>query len=341
MQSQYVFDRVIVLNKSIKIFFNRIFGPAVFIWFTWSIYQQIVHQPDLKQSLHYISDALYGTQAWKFWTVILLMIVNWLTEARKWQVLMLPLEQISLWSSFKAILAGVAFALNTPNRIGEYGGRMLYLKEENRISSVSLTVAGSISQLMVTLLMGAVGVLILEDPLADILSASNFNSTWMRMLQVGVVGATILCSVFYFRLGWLLQVCERMKISEKWLRHIRVIERLNVTILLRVLMLSIGRYLVFVCQYILMLQLMHTDVSMWHAFWLITVLYLILALIPTVALLELGVRGKAGIMLFQAFSTNTVGIYAASTGIWLVNLIVPALAGSILAAGLKIFNTKR
>ncbi len=92
---------------------------------------------------------------------------------------------------------------------------------------------------------------------------------------------------------------------------------------------------------ILMLQLLQVDVSMWHAFWLITVLYLILALIPTVALLELGVRGKAGIMLFQVFSANTVGIYAASTGIWLVNLIVPALAGSILAAGLKIFNSKR
>ncbi|MGN6436742.1 MAG: lysylphosphatidylglycerol synthase transmembrane domain-containing protein [Agriterribacter sp.] len=341
MQTEFIFDRVTVFNKSIKIFLNRILGPAVFIWFTWSIYQQIIQQPNLSQSLHSISEALYGRQSWKLYAVCALMLVNWLIEARKWQVLMLPLQQISLWRSFKATLTGIAFALNTPNRVGEYGGRMLYLKKENRISSVSLTIVGSISQLIVTLLMGTIGLLLLKNPLTNEAAHGAIGHIWMNVLLGTIIVITIACIVFYFRLGWLLKCCEKLKMPERWLRHIRVLEHLNVTILLRVLTLSVGRYLVFVSQYILMLQLMQVDTSIWHAFWLITVLYLILALIPTVALLELGVRGKAGIMLFETFSANTVGIYAASTGIWLVNLIVPALAGSILAAGLKIFNTKK
>ncbi len=86
---------------------------------------------------------------------------------------------------------------------------------------------------------------------------------------------------------------------------------------------------------------MHVELQVANAFWLISVLYLILALVPTIALLEIGLRGQLGIMLFQIYSSNTVGIYAATTGIWLLNLVMPALAGSILAAGLKIFNTRK
>lgn len=267
------------------------------------------------------------------------MMVNWLMEARKWQVLMSSLQQISLWRSFKATLAGVAFAVNTPNRIGEYGGRMLYVEEGKRLQSVPLTIVGSIAQLIVTLVMGLLGWLIIKNPLA--VSTQYSGSIWMTTLQIVAIIFTISCIVLYFRLNWLLQACKKLKLPQKIIENISFIGELNVRILLRVLALSFGRYLVFVYQYILILQLLHVDASMWQSFWLITILYLILALIPTVALLELGVRGKVGILLFQTFSANTVGIYAASTGIWLINLILPALAGTVLAAGFKIFNTKK
>ncbi|MBX2920715.1 MAG: flippase-like domain-containing protein [Chitinophagaceae bacterium] len=339
MQTEFIYNRIIVWNKSIKIFLNRVVGPAVFIWLTYSIYLQIIRQPDLKQSLHYIGEALYGEQSWKFWMVMSLMVVNWLLEAGKWQVLMSSLQPISVWNAFKATLAGVAFAVNTPNRIGEYGGRMLYVEKGKRLQSVPLTIAGSVSQLIVTMVMGVAGLLILENPL--VMAEEYVSDFWMGALQVMVVIITVASIVFYFRPGWLLKCLKKIKLPEKILTHLRVLEDLNVRILLRVLGLSFARYLVFVYQYVLILQLMHVDTLTGVAFWLITVLYLILAVIPTVALLELGVRGKAGILLFQAFSSNTVGIYTASTGIWLVNLIVPALAGSMLVAGLKIFNTKQ
>ena len=46
------------------------------------------------------------------------------------------------------------------------------------------------------------------------------------------------------------------------------------------------------------------------------------------------------VLLFGSFSDNTLGIYAASAGIWLINLIVPAVAGGILLPSLKVFNDK-
>ena len=60
------------------------------------------------------------------------MCFNWGIEAKKWQVLMKPIEDLSWWTACKATLTGLSFAMNTPNRIGEYAGRILYVKKENR-----------------------------------------------------------------------------------------------------------------------------------------------------------------------------------------------------------------
>jgi hypothetical protein len=89
-----------------------------------------------------------------------------------------------------------------------------------------------------------------------------------------------------------------------------------------------------------MIQLMQIHISYWQAFWLITVLYLILAVVPTIALAEVGLRGQVSLELFGFFSSNKLAIIAASTGIWLINLIIPALIGSLLILSIKIFKNK-
>ncbi len=340
MQMETFLKPLSVSGKSIKILLNRVIGPAVFIWLTWSICRQVMQQPNLSESIGYIRASVYGPLCWKFWTAILLSVVNWLTEARKWQVLMMPLQKLSLLTAFKATLAGVAFAVNTPNRIGEYGGRMLYVKKEHRIHSIALTMIGSASQLLVTLIAGVIGLMYLNDYFITI--AAPYIDEELVWLGVYVIAAlTIAGMVLYFRLRWVTALFYRIGIPEKWQRYINVILDIPVSFLLRVLLLSSFRYVVFVCQYILLLQAMQIEIPVVEAYWLISILYLILALIPTVTLLELGVRGKTGIVLLQGFSSNTIGIYTGGMAVWFINLIIPALVGSFLAAGLKLFNTKQ
>jgi hypothetical protein len=325
------FKKMIVPNKSIKIFFNRVIGPLLFIVLSYSIYLQLLQQPDLHRSLQHIKEAIYGSQAWKCWLAVALMFFNWLIEAGKWKLLLRPLEAVSLKHALKSVLGGLAIGINTPNRIGEYSGRALYVSEGKRMRSVSLAVVCSFSQLLVTLFFGSLGLLFIEQDVAG----------WYGAAQAGMCAITLLCACLYFRLGWIVSAAQKIKLPEKWSQHFVILHTVSVTILLRVLSLSALRYLVFLCQYILLLEVMHVHAGWWNAFWLISVLYLILAFVPTMALLELGIRGKAGILLFQTFSANTVGIYAASTGIWLVNLVLPALAGGLLAIRHKFFNIKQ
>ncbi|PWT95110.1 MAG: hypothetical protein C5B52_18665 [Bacteroidetes bacterium] len=329
------------LNKNIKIFLNWVVGPLLFIWLTWSIIIQVRHQPNLNESLRYLQESAFGLKSRKFWIVIAMMFLNWGLEARKWQVLMNSLEKISFWRAFKAVLSGVSFALNTPNRIGEYGGRILYVSEGKRIQSAALTIAGSFSQLIITLFMGGLGVLFSKKGLIENGNPGESLSLILNVLMWAVFIAAIFCLLIYFRLAWIVRSFEKVPLVSRFVKQVTILETISVTILLRVLSLSFVRYVVFVVQYILLFDVMHVYMGWWQAFWLIGVLYLVLAVVPTIALLELGIRGKASILLFKLYSSNSVGIYATATGIWLVNLVVPALAGSLLIIGVKIFNEKR
>ncbi|MFT3948675.1 MAG: lysylphosphatidylglycerol synthase domain-containing protein [Agriterribacter sp.] len=327
-----------VANKNIKIFLNAVLGPALFLWIAYSVYKQVTHQPDLLLSVQYVKQALFGPLAWKLCLVLFLMLINWVIEARKWQVLMAPLQCMSLSTSFKSVLAGVSLGLSTPNRVGEYGGRMLYIYEEVRLKSVSMSLLGNISQLIITLMLGCAGLFIQKAIVYEVCAGYDISYNWFVAFTWMAVAVTVLVMVFYFRFGWIVNIVTSIHIFNKWLKKMNGLHGVSVTILLRVLALSAVRYVVFVCQYILMLQLMHVDLNITDAFWLITVLYLILAVIPSVTLLELGMRGMIAVLLFEGFSENTLGIYAASAGIWFVNLIIPAIAGGLLIPGLKLFN---
>ncbi len=328
-----------MLNKNIKIFLNYFLGPLLFLWLSFSIFRQIRNQPDLEDHLGYIRGAMTGELAWQFWTVILLMFVNWGVEARKWQVLIQLQESISFWRSFKAILSGVALAMNTPNRVGEFGGRILYVSEGKRMRAVSLTIAGSFSQLIVTLIAGVAGLFFLSDDIVQFYRTESL-SIWMKLLWGVMAAITGLCILMYFRLSWLIKGVEKLPGLSKFVLYISVLEQMNVTILLRVLSLSFVRFMVFVIQYNLLLQVMHVEVGWWQGFWAISVLFLLLAIWPTIALLELGLRWEYSLVLFKLFSHNTVGIYATATGIWLINLVIPAIAGSLFLLGIRIFKLK-
>jgi len=87
---------------------------------------------------------------------LILMPVNWLIESIKWQFLIRKVENVKLGSSIKAVFAGTAISIFTPNRIGDYLGRIFILKKGDRIDGTIATIVGNLSQLLMTILMGGV-----------------------------------------------------------------------------------------------------------------------------------------------------------------------------------------
>ncbi|HEY0678376.1 MAG TPA: lysylphosphatidylglycerol synthase domain-containing protein [Chitinophagaceae bacterium] len=326
-------------NKNIKIIFNYVLGPVVFVVLAFSIYRQIQRQPDWEVSVSQLKEVLSSNLKWLIIPVLALMMVNWGLEARKWQLALKNLQHLTFWKAFKATFTGSTMASFTPNRTGEYVGRVLYIDEGKRLQAVSLTLICSMAQLQITLYAGLAGLWFFKGSFGTVVEEAYSSTLWMNVLFYAVLTASLVLTLFYFRLAWLIKVLHRWTGNAKFIRYVAVLEDCNATILLRILSLSGVRYLVFIVQYYLLFMVFDVDVNWWQTIQSVSVLFLVLAILPSFTFLtDLGIRWKAGIEIVQLYSNNTVGIFAAAFTIWLVNLIIPALIGSLLILGIRIFK---
>lgn len=334
--------RMFRANKNIKILFKYILAPLLAAWLFYSLYRQIRNQPDLTDSWHLIRDAPFGANAWMVWLAVGLVFANWGLEAKKWQYLMKPLERLPFTRAFKSVLSGVTLSINTPNRIGEYGGRMLYVRDGNKLKSISLSIAGSISQLIITLTMGSLGLvylLIYVLPVQD--SIMGLSWFWVRTLFAISLMVTVVVVLFFFQMSWLIRIIEKIPAAQKVVPYIRALEYFDIKLLLSLLMLSFFRYFIFILQYLLLWQALEVSIPFPMGMWLISVLFLVLAVVPSFAIADLGIRGQFSVALVGIFSANTIGIIGSTFGIWIINLFLPALAGSIMILSVKFIKEKK
>jgi hypothetical protein len=326
------------LNKNIKILINYFFGPLLFVILMWSLYRQIINKPQLGLQWNQIKNGLVEG---KLWLIVFLTAVNWSIEAIKWKLLVKHIQAFSFLKALKSVLSGCSVTVLTPNRVGEYAGRILYIDNGNRIKAISLAVVGSISQLLITMLMGCFGLFFLRY-------FSQYDSTvlnvipefWEAVITSLCVGLTLILLLFYLRLGWLVRMMEKIPALQKAVKHISVLDEFNNTQLIQILSLSFFRYLVFVLQYVMLLQLLDVQITMWLCFWLVAIFYLVMAVAPTFGFIELPVRISASWTIFQLYTSNELGVGAAALGIWLINLVLPAIIGSLLIFSVKIVKDK-
>ena len=310
-----------------RFFINYILGPLLFAWLSWSIYRQISQQPGLSAAWQRIKASVGSPLIWNGVAIVVLMWVNWGLEALKWKLSVKPVQEISFGKALQAILSGVSFSVSTPNRIGEYLGRVLYMNEGNRLKTISITIVGSISQLIITLLAGLIGLVFLRQ---EILDRQLMSAIWMNVVVYGVLTVLTGLLLFYFRLSWLIRWLDRIPGMKRFTYLVEALENFHPGLLLRLLLLSLLRFGVFILQYWLCFQLFDVQLNVSQTLWTISVAFLVMAVIPTIAIAELAQRGKVVIAITGIYSANELGMTFATAGIWFINLIVPAIIGSLL-----------
>lgn len=333
---------MIDLNKKLKIFLNYFLGPILFVWLSYSIYQQVQRQSDLQQSWDMILSSFTGPHAWKLYLVIALMLLNWGIEALKWQILVGPVQKVSYWRAFRAVFSGQALAFNTINRLGESAGRAMYLEEGHRLKGIAISLVGSMSQIIITFVLGLFAMLYMRIFILDATHhLEGLSIFWLTGLMSVLTLGTALFVLLYFRLSWMIRLLEKIPFVAKYKFVVENMEELSWLFLTKILLLSAARYVVFVVQYVLLLQVFEVGINSVDAASLVSVMFLVLAIVPTIALAELGFRGKVSIQLFGLLSSNTIGIIATAAGIWIINLIIPAIAGSVFLLGIRLFRNNK
>ena len=328
------------LNAKYKKILNYVVGPLLFVILTYSIYHKISAQPNLKDAWRSMWQTMSRNPL--LWILmLLLMCINWSVEARKWQLLIRPVQRVNLFTGFKAVLSGLSFSLFIPNGAGEYLGRMLYLGEGNRLRSVAVSFVGSLSQVLVTLVIGVAGLhyLLASVPSfgAQTIGLSRF---WLKALLYAVYIFIIFFLLLYFKISMFVTWFEKIPFVYRHRVFVSSLEQFDNPLLFRILLLSFIRYLVFIAQYVLMFYLCNVQMPVLWAISSVSVLFLLLAIVPTIPIAELGVRGEISIKVFGLLTANTLGVISVAGFIWLINIIIPSLIGSLFVLSLRIFKKK-
>jgi len=226
-----------------------------------------------------------------------------------------------------ATIAGTSVGLVTPNRTGEFLGRVLFLKPENRVKGSFATALGSIAQFVVTLLMGALALVVLRI-LDHPFPWPNGWVTWFILTLTLLVSFGTL--VLYLHPSLLRQLLLLVPFLKRLERASSVLNGYAWPELLIVFFLSLMRYVVFTGQYVMLLVVFGSGLSMMDAILAVPVVYLLSTLVPTVMLTELGIRGTAAVALLAPLGGAEISVLLATTVLWSINVVLPALVGSLI-----------
>jgi hypothetical protein len=316
---------LIKLIKDNQKLIGTILKWLIFVLSAWFIYRELFEKRDF---ITLISN--YGQRSIDQWpfllTVLLLMPINWLLEAIKWKRLLSGTYKMPTSRSLAATLSGVTVSILTPNRVGEFAGKMLFVPPQFRDKAVATSLIGSLAQLVVTLLIGSV----------CLVFAGNASLSIPVQLIIIAISLPLILWI-YFGLG------KRDNSSKFWMKYDSLkrisdsMQGLSSRTLREALLWSGLRYVVFSCQLaILLLTLSDFNESFvqWHLFYLVPLYFLWQTAVPTIALSEIGVRGMLLGLMFGAWAPES-DLLLTSTLLWLINIIVPAIIGSLFLLRLK------
>lgn len=283
-----------------------------------------------------------GSQSWKFILVVLLLGANFGVEAFKWKVLVNSVQKVSFGKAMKATLSGHALVFNSINRLGESAARSLYLDDGHRLKGMAISMVGSMSLIIVNFVMGLLGMLYMRFFILDATHhLEGLSMFWLTGLMSVLCFGTILLVVMYYKLSWLIRLLEKIPFVARYRFVVENMEKLDWWFLTKILLLSALRYVVFIVQYVLMMQVFEVGISAVDTAALVAVMLLVLSIVPSITLAELGIRGEVSLLLFGLLSTNLLGIIATTGSIWIINLIIPAIAGSIFLLGIRLFRNNK
>ena len=306
-------------NKARYKYFNLVVRTLIGIASVFFIYFKIKDS----FSIQYQDFVSLSINYFFLFFAFLLSFLNWGIETYKWRFVVLKIQSLAFVTALKIVFTGITLSLITPNRIGEIPARAYLLNNSKHLKkNVYATFISSFSQLLVTLLIGLLGVIYTLN-LIDI----HLSNTFIIILTISI---TLLFLMFIFS--------DKLKNFFLKMLHKEDNIEFNEMDTLKFLGFSLLRYLVFCLQYLFILEAFGIHFISFIQLWLIPVCFLLASSIPTFVLSELGVRSSVAILVFGIFTDNDLSIILAASFLWIINIGLPATYGLFFLNQLKIKN---
>lgn len=311
---------------------------TIVVFALYFLYQQLTSKKAIEGfDIAFIKQTILENQSLVV-LVFLMMFFNWIVEAIKWKFLIAKIEKVSILTSLRAVFSGITVSVFTPNRIGEYGGRVFCLEKADRMQGVLITVLGSMAQLLTTIFFGSMGILFLNNYIPELQELYQEMEYTFPLMLFMLLLLNILLLLLFHNISVISNLMDKYGWLSKYKKYKEVFTFYNTQELAFVFLFSIIRYAIFTTQFFILLNLFGVDISYFDSIILTMVMLFIISIIPTIAISEIGIRGSVSVYLFGLVSANTLGILSATFVLWVINLLLPAIIGAFFVFTLKFFR---
>lgn len=305
------------LSYKAKQFFFVLIKLSIVVGAFYFIYKKLANNSDLSFNDFY--PFLIENDVFSFKNVLFLLfltIFNWFFEILKWKYLVSTIKEISFKNALEQSLGALTASLFTPNRIGEYGAKVIYYTSLFRKKIVLLNLLGNISQMCVTLFFGVIG-------LSFFVTIYDVDIDYFKILSFFI----ILLLIFGFADYGIKKSTFTIK-GVTLERIFKFIRDLPLKSHILTLVFSVLRYMIFSFQFYYLLIIFGIDISYFEAMTVIASMYLLTSIIPSVFIFDVIIKGSVGVFLFSIIGINELTILSVITLMWLLNFVLPSLFGS-------------
>lgn len=321
------------MTSNYKKILSFLLKAAIVIFAFWFVYKKLSSNENLRAFQNLLEQIPQREIVMVMGVVFILMLFNWGLEAVKWKKLIARVERISLWRAVESVFCGLTWAVFTPNRLGEYGGRVFFLSPKRRIIGVVAMAVGNIGQMVLTNVFGAI---------ALSLFIYRFVPLDYRLYYALIALATMFCAffiVFYFNIRWLNGILLSMRFTRKYKKFYSILARYSKRELFNILLFCLARYIVFSSQYFILFFWLIPEIHYLDILMLVSILFFVQSTLPSLDLFDIGVRSVTAAYFFSFVTNQEVAVIACTASIWLINIIIPAILGSYFVFKLNFFGS--
>jgi hypothetical protein len=243
---------------------------------------------------------------WAFIGCFLLTPVNWFFEWLKWKLIVQKINEENNPSNLTAFASGVISSFLTPSLSGNFLGRMLFYDKSKRWKITVFSTIANFSQFLVSVFFGLLAISLLEKS-----SLFQLNFTLLLSLLI------LLISFYFF--GEI--ITAQVPIIQVQL-FLKLLNKSPSRLLF--LVISLLRYVVFVSQYVLALNVFGIELA-FEVVNVIPIVFLFITLTPSLFFGKIIVRESIAVAIFGLMGYATLPVILASFTTWFFNLFLTAM----------------
>ncbi|TYA53327.1 hypothetical protein FVF61_10420 [Formosa maritima] len=281
------------------------------------------HQLDFKVFSEFLSkNKIFSLKNITF--LFILSSFNLFFEIAKWQNLVSIIKKITFKETLQQSLGSLTVSLFTPNRIGEYGAKAMFYVSGFQKKIVLLNFLGNMMQMLVTICFGVFG-------LYYFITKYQVDINYHKSARFLII--LVLISTFTF---WGLKKKEVTIKSISIEKVLNFFKNISFKKYLFCFNFSVLRYFIFSFQFYFLLQLFGVEVSYKNAMIVISSMYLLASIIPSIFIFDVIIKGSVAVYLFSIVGVNELTTLSIVTFMWLLNFVFPSIIGSVFVLKFKL-----